>query len=352
MIVLTIKKGVTGFNNADIEGQVKAELIAEDFTIFLNEFHSYSEPYDDPMDAWLHKCYAEVKTQRKYFDYKSQPYFSPSSANSCNRELYEKIMRAKRDEEDVIPHRRRWTAIGTAIGDTIQRELLLAERHFKKFTGKEPMFKVARTEKGYPFFEDFVRVLEVVEHKGKRFALHGTCDGILIYVDPVTGEQLRVGLEIKSKQTTYAQTSIHSMKAPKTDHVKQCVCYSMMYGVDLYIILYVNTSHKSWFMSLEDLQTHPDIRAFGVYITQDMKNEVLDKFAHVVDCVERKAPPALDLSKWTFNNFKTACARSLTDAELLNLEEQLQRIKASKMPDWLKKQYAGTLHQIKELRNV
>lgn len=349
---MKINKGVTGFNSSDIEGQVKAELIAEDFTRFLNEFHSYSEPYDDPMDAWLHKCYAEAKGTRKYFDYKSQPYFSPSSANSCDRELYEKILRAKRDEEDVVPHRRRWTAIGTAIGDTIQRELLLAERHFKKFTGKEPMFKVERTEQGYPFFEDFVRLLKVVEHKGKRFALHGTCDGVLKYVDPATGEVLRVGLEIKSKQTTYAQTSIHSMREPKEDHVKQAVCYGIMYDVDYYIVLYVNASHKSWFMTLQDLETHPDIRAFGVYITDEMKNAVLDKFANVVEAVEFKAPPKLDLSKWTFNNFKKACALSLTESELADLKEQLGRIQKSRMPDWLKRQYNNTLEQIKGFRDA
>lgn len=351
---MEIKKGIKfseEFGVEDINNQAQAELIAEDFTAYLNEFHSYNQPYDDPMDAWLHQCYADVKRKKVFHDFKTQPHFSPSSANSDDRELYAKVLKAKRDETDGSPIRRRWTALGTAVGDVYQRELLLGERHFKKFTGKDPRFTIERTEAGYPAFEDFIKVMKVIEHNGKRFSLFGTGDGIMRYISD-DGEILRVGLEVKSKQTTYAQTSHSSMTAPKEDHVKQCVCYSIMYDVDFYVILYVNTAKKGWFMDEADQAKYPDIRAFGVYITESMKQEVLDKFANVLDAVENEAPPKLDLSKWTFNNFKSEIARSLTEEELLDIEQQNKRIQASRMPAWLKRQYEGTVTEIKALRAV
>lgn len=347
-----IKKGLNGsqeFNHDDIDKQVQAEVIAEDFLDYLNEFHNYIQPYDDPLDAWLHGAYAKVKAKRVYHDFKSQPHFSPSSANSCDRELYAKVLKAKRDESDGNPVRRRWTALGTVVGDLMQREVLLAERHFEKFTGKKPRFKMERTPEGYPAFEDFIKTMKVIEHNGQRFSLFGTGDGILHYKND-DGEVLRVGLEIKSKQTTYAQTSYHSMQEAKEDHVKQCVCYSIMYDVDFYIIVYVNTAKKGWFMNEEDIAKYPDIRAFGVYITNEMKNEVLDKFANVIVAVKEGKPPRLTLGKYTFNNFKNAIAPTLTDEEIADIDEQLERINASRMPQWKKKQFNEAVADIKERR--
>jgi hypothetical protein len=89
---------------------------------------------------------------------------------------------------------------------------------------------------------------------------------------------------------------------------KQCVAYSIMYGVDYYIILYVNTAKKAWVMSDADYEATPDIRAFGFEITDADRIELLDSFAEIARCINEDIPPALDLSRWTFNNFKTACA--------------------------------------------
>jgi hypothetical protein len=331
--------------------QQRADAIAGQFIQYINEFHSYEQPYDDPLDLELHTLYAETLKRRKYFDFKTQPHFSPSSANSCERELYMKVLKSKRDARSVQPHQRRWTSIGTGIGDTIQREILLAERHYKKFTGEEPKFTFERTERNEPAFEDFVKTMKVITHKGKTFSLFGTCDGIMLYKTE-TGETLRVGLEIKSKQTTYAQTSFNSMQSAKEDHVKQAVCYSMMYNVDYYIILYVNASHKSWSMSITDYEKYPDIRAFGVFITDEMRTAVLDKFARILMHVEMEIPPKLELDKFTFNNFKTACVESLTEDEIEDIRISIERINKSRMPDWKKRQYNQTLSEIEDILNV
>ncbi len=93
---------------------------------------------------------------------------------------------------------RRWRF----IGDAIQRNILLAERHYEKFTGEDPCFRIERTKDGFPAFEDLVKTRKIIEHNGQRFSLIGMCNGILEYTEE-HGVVTRVGLEIKLKQTSY-----------------------------------------------------------------------------------------------------------------------------------------------------
>lgn len=322
--------------------------IAQDFTEFLDTFHSYREPYDSKMDAWLHELYANVLRKYQRLDFKSV-YFSPSSANSCPRELYVKAKKARKDDEDVKPWRRRWTAQGTSLGDWLQREVLLAERHYEKFTGERPRFGMSRTEAGEPFFEDFVKTQRFFEHNGQRFSLLGTCDGVLEYVND-DGEIIRVGLECKSKQTTAAQTSLHSMREPKEDHVKQITCYSLMYDVDYYLVIYVNASKKAWNMTKEEYEKTPDVRVFGVEITEDMKREVLDNFAAITEAVATGEAPKLDIERFGFNNFKTACALDLSDEEVTEIRKQASLAMKSSLPEWKKKKYLEAYEFIVDTR--
>jgi hypothetical protein len=256
-----------------------------------------------------------------------------------------------RDEDVVKPWQRRYTARGTAVGDWLQRELLLAERHYEKFTGDKVPFKIARTDEGTPFFEDFVKTQKFIEHNGQRFSLFGTCDGVLEYVSEETGEIKRIGLEIKSKQTSYSETGYMRMKGPKADHVKQVTCYDLMYGpLDGYLIVYVNCSIKAWFMADEEHEKAPDFRVFGVDITDEMKLEILDKFAYVTKCVEEGTPPALDLETFRFNNFKRSCAKSLTDDEFELLKAQVKRLMRSGLPQWKKDSCYEAFEFIREVR--
>ena len=270
------------------------------------------------------------------------PYFSPSSANSCKRELYEKVRGSKKDKTPTPPHQGRWKRIGTAIGDVIQRDILFAERHYEKATGEAPRFTFERTEDGRPMFEDFAKKSHVIERGDKTFALYGTCDGIMRYISE-DGEMIRVGLEVKSKQTTSAQTSDYSTRnGPKEDHVKQCVCYSIMYGseaepIDYYIILYVNASKKSWEMDAADYAKNPDTKAFGIAINDQDRANVLDYFADVLESVRIGKAPKMDVEKFLFNNFKRACALSITDDEYEEIGRYVERVASSNLPDFKKR---------------
>ncbi|MEI4802012.1 crossover junction endodeoxyribonuclease RuvC [Bacillus sp. FJAT-51639] len=114
-----------------------------------------------------------------------------------------------------------------------------------------------------------------------------------------------------------------------------------MYDLDYYIVLYVNASKKAWNMSEEDYMKYPDFRAFGIAVTDEMRNEVLDKFASVVESV-KKQPPRLNVERWMFNNFKTACAQSLSDEEYEEIQTQVNRVKRSSLSDVKKAPYIGT----------
>ena len=309
--------------------------------------------YDDALDAQIHRWYADILTDksRKVWPARGMPYFSPSAANADPRSLYEKMRGAKKDNEDRPAFQGRWTRIGTAIGDTIQRDILFAEKHYARHYGENPEFSFVRNDRGEPMFEDFAKLNKIVEHAGRVFALFGTCDGVMETYVPELGRTVRIGLEIKSKQTTYSQTSEYSTRnGPKEDHVKQCVCYSVMYNVDFYVILYVNASKKSWMMTEDEYAKNPDIAAFGLHITDEMRTEVLDHFANIVTSAETGNPPKLDVDKWTFNNFKTACALSLSVAELVEIERKVTALQRSSLPDWKKRGPAEALAEIYRIR--
>lgn len=216
-------------------------------------------------------------------------------------------------------------------------------------------FSLERNEYGEPAFEDFIKTSARIEHNGQSFALYGTSDGIMRYVAD-DGAVLRVGLEIKSKQGTYSQTSgFQARKGPKEDHVKQCVCYSVMYGrpdapIDYYVILYVNASKKAWNMTPEDFAKTPDILAFGLHITDEMRSEVLDHFAGIVDAAKRGEAPELDLDKWLFSDFKKAVSLSLSEDELKAIRRKVAAIQRSSLPDKKKSEYAEIIRYIEEVR--
>lgn len=321
-----------------------AQEIADDFIEHLDEWYSLPETWDNELDTQISKWYANVPNV-----WPKRPYFSPSAATACPRELYYKAKRAPKDGFRKQPHQGRWTSIGTAIGDIIQRDILAMERNLEKKGSFAPRFRFERNEDGTPVFEDFAKRNVKVQHAGKTFYLYGTCDGIMKYVTE-DGEVLRVGLEVKSKQTTAAKTSFYSMRNPEEKHVKQCITYSKMYDVDYYVILYVNAAHKSWVYDDADYEKSPDIRAFGIYITQDDRDEVFDRFATILHSVDKNEPMPLDLDNFTFNNYKSAIAKDLTDEELTELRRIKDRAQQSNLPAFKKRGYVEAIELLEKLR--
>src|SRR5690625_3597992 len=323
----------------DLTTQIEGDLIA-----LLDDWFALPEVWDNELDAQIAKWYSNPPKV-----WPERPYFSPSSLGDCLRELYVKAKGAKRDQLRQQPHQGRWKKLGTLGGDMIQRELLAIERNYEKQTGNMPRFRFLRNDDGTPMLEDFAKTNKLVEQDGERFYLYGAPDGIMEYVTD-DGEKIRVGLEIKSKQTTPAQTSLHSMRKPDSSHARQIIAYSHMFDCEYYVILYVNYAKKGWFMSEGDYEKSPDIRAFCAKINDDHKREVFQKAVEVTRAVREDSPPKLDLEEWTFNNFKEACANDLSEEEVEELKGQVEQAKHSSLPRWRIANYVRAVEEIEELR--
>ncbi len=332
--------------------QQMADQIAQDFVDFLDEFHMYDQPYDDLMDAEFYEQYARVLREQSkwgYFNWKTapdgtpRPVFSPSAAGKSDRELYEKMQRSPKDQRTWTPNQRDWTGLGSQVGGYIQREVMLAERHFEKLTGKKPRFRFERTERNEPAFEHFVKKMHECEYDGEKFAIHGLPDGILEYITD-EGEILRVGLEVKSFQKSWSSFKAH--KEPKRDHELQTYCYSEMYGLDYVIILYHLTYGADW---NKDYRRN---KAYGRHITQANRDLVLSKFANLAKAKRTGIAPPVDLLSWGFNDYKTAIARSLTDEEYEQVKAQAKRGLKGNLPDWRKHQLYDAIEFIKDVREA
>lgn len=329
------------------QSDLSIELV-NDFITMMDAWHGAPEVWDDELDAQIHEMYADVLRNPPKLDWgpKGTKYLAPSSANSDARELYARLTGAPKDSGENQPHQGRWRRVGTAFGDVIQRDLLFIEKHFKNKLGKEPAYRPIKNQKGQPMWEQFAKKILNMDYDGVKVRILGQPDGILVH-----SSGLKVGLEIKSKQTTSSKTSAFSMKEPGIDHVKQVIAYSIMYDVDDYLIVYGNLSKKSWNMSKEDYEKNPDLRVFHVHVTDDMKEELMDYFADVIRAVEAKTPPKIELDKWTFNNYKTAIAKSLTEEEFTDVKKKISAVIKSNLSDRAKQDYLDAYNFIDNVRN-
>lgn len=353
-----IKKGLTDnpyeSTHENSHHDKVAKKLAKEFTTYLNNWHKLNIDDDLQVNKELFKNYIHAFDNPFEIDpsHKDIPMFRASGVGGCKREHYHRLKGDFIDNYDKVkytpPHQARWQRIGTRVGDMIQSDLLQAEKYYTtpepalgewttsdvkpkpKFTFERINFgdklpKPAKYKKPLivPHFEEFSTVSKVFTHNDTTFRLQGSTDGILIYKDEF-GATVRVLLEVKSKQTTYAQTGFKGLTKPNDSHLKQVIAYSLMFDIDYVLIIYVNCSKKAWTMSDEDLLKSPDIRVFGLYITDEMKDDLLEDLALTCVATKLNQPPKLDLDKWLFNEYKQVCATSLTEDELQEIKEYVE----------------------------
>ncbi|MFZ4454281.1 hypothetical protein [Salibacterium aidingense] len=320
--------------------------MAADFHAMIDNWHAVQPPFDDDLNALILRQQVDMFEKPTDFSFMKVPYFSPSSVGGCPRENYMRLKKAKKDVQDDLPFRGRWRRMGEKFGEMLQTDLLFIEKHYEKKLGEPPAFVPERTDEGYPAWEDFVGKLAKIEHNGTDVYLNGKPDGILRHVPT----DQRVGLEIKTKQSTAAMTGHYKMSGPDDKHVQQCTVYALMYDLSQFLLVYGNLSKKSFMMTQEDYEANPDLRVFHIEITDEMKTELLDELADIVRKVESGTPPALSLEGWLFNNFKTACAESLTADELEEIRSKVAKVRKSGIPEWKKRNYTDALADIERLR--
>lgn len=222
--------------------------------------------------------------------------FSPSSVDKCKRELFYKANRMRKDEQAMCPYQRRWTRNSTAVHEAVQRDLLYMEKLIPN-----PAFTVERmTEgkaKGLPAWEKNIQAYKLFEHNGQKFYLYGMMDGVLNYKDGS-----RIGFEFKTKSTK--QDTVHKMKSGSPSHIKQTVAYSLLFGIDEYLLTYESVAKDEWRAGVTAFN---DIKPIYVKVTEKQKLALLDKLAEVTEMYGNGELPDKETSKCFFCPYKVHC---------------------------------------------
>lgn len=287
--------------------------IATAFFYMMNDFHSL-DVYDNYKieSLLLEQTRLDIEGIKNRLPRRTDiVVFNPSSAGKCPRELFYKNSNIQEDGLNLFPYNKRWASNGTAVHSRIQRDLLYAQEYlqdcpFRVATAEELLGDDCKEErKGLPAWENNIFTTKEFEHKGVRFAIRGMSDGYLWHEDKL------VNLEIKTKSTTVAAVGTYSMKEPMQHHVMQCICYSLLFMGDPYedrtdtsVLFYESLAKDKWSSGAD---AKPDIRAFQINVTKEMRIKLLDKFAMVVDCINRGVPPFADTEHCLFCPYKGVC---------------------------------------------
>jgi len=294
---------------------------------------------DDPIMLDWHRNFADI-LERGVQAPPVRKWIRPSMVGADEQAIWMHLHGYKPDtfllDEPQDEVHTRWQAIGTVVGDMWQRQILAAEYWTKK--GKAQVdFAFERVWSGngdnrqYPMFEEFAR--KYVELGG--VPVWGTCDGILQYTPPEDGlgrdyKGLRIGFEVKSKQTTNASTGTYKMKGAEAKHIQQIKTYALMYDLDYYFILYQNCSKKGWAQDEETKTKYPDVRVFGVYFSPEDKKSHMEYLKNIWRLKDTEDKPPLNPLNWTFNSHKISVIANMTTEEYEALMDEVSRIDFSK----------------------
>ncbi|EAE4163794.1 TPA_asm: hypothetical protein GYJ08_05670 [Listeria monocytogenes] len=320
--------------------------MAQDFLDQQNKWYAKPNIFDDNLQKQIYRWYLQFPKPSADW---SKPYFTPSSAGASDLDLWLKAKKYRKDTEGQKPWQGRWTATGSQISTMLQEQLLFQDKHYEKSIGEKAKFRNEYLPNGLPRFEQAASTYRFIEHNNQNIQIMGLPDGIAVYTDD-NGNKHRVLIEYKTKSTTSARTSEYSMREAEEKHFKQVVTYSALFDIDYAIIVYLNLSKKSWFMSDQEFEKNPDLRAFGYKITQEDRGEVLTKFSKVLDMVDKNKKPKFNLDEYAFSNFKTATAKSLTAEEFDEVKAFVKRALKSGIAEYKKEQYFDAFEDIKERR--
>lgn len=278
----------------------RGEELASSIVNHFNKINSIEPLWDDKEieTLLLRQKEYEVSLIGEKPDYpKDLPRFSPSSADKTDMELFLKNVKVKRDTTTMTPWQKRWTENSTGVHEARQRNLLYGEKFLKNpdFTVEKIVDKDNPLRNGLPAWEKPLEGWKIVEHNGYKMVVTGMMDGILHYKDGS-----RVGFEFKTKSNSVAQ--IKQLKESAPHHRKQCIAYSILFGIDEFLLTYESVAKDKW-KTAED--GRPDMKAFYIKVTERQRKELLDKWAGVCEYVENgELPPMVDYENIMFFPYK------------------------------------------------
>ncbi|AXF39885.1 hypothetical protein BMBphi_gp037 [Bacillus phage vB_BthS_BMBphi] len=363
------KKGQAFDEVKVVPQEVFIQKLADKFKSQMDSFFRKNLGDDPIMKEWHRSFYLMMEKGTEYPPVKQ--WLRPSMVGADEQQIwlqlhgYKSDQQLSEDPQDEV--HTRWQAIGTQIGDMWQRQILAAEHWTKK--GKAQVdFRFERktvetypndggfspVKEKFPYFEEFAREY----HEIDGVPVWGTCDGILNYMEysEEAGEHLpstRIGFEVKSKQTTNASTGTYKMKTYEEKHRQQILTYALMYDLDYYFILYQNCSKKGWTQDEETKTKYPDVRVFGIYITEEDKAKHRDYLHSLWALQTAEDKPPLNPLKWQFNSHKISAIVNMDNTEWDVLVREVNRIDKSKEYTTFEKKCAWQcLEEVRQARET
>lgn len=224
--------------------------------------------------------------------------FSPSGVDKCNRELFFKLSEHfEEDEFTMTSQQKRWVRNGSAVHKAIQSDFA----YMLKYHPDAP-FQIHKTKDNKFSWERNTRKVVKINHNGVEFQLYGMMDGLLKHVP--SGEL--IGFDAKTKSTSIAAVGDYLLRKPQDSNVQQMVGYSIIFGINKFIIYYESLAKDGWNKGDE---ARKDTKSFVIEVTEEMRQSLLDKLSEVIKDVQNKNLPDKNLDKCLFCNFKNECVK-------------------------------------------
>jgi hypothetical protein len=313
----------------------------------------YSSPASGFYDDAISRRFYEQKL--RYLRYTPYPNdglvtFGASGTAMCDRQLVFKNARdIKPEKSDDIPFRGRQRRQGTAIIDYVQLDIV----HMRKRLGAAVKFTMAErltpgnVDHNEWDFEDAAQERKVFEYDGVKFAITAKPDGKFVY-EP---DGSRIIFEYKTKASGLrAMNGKLDYKGAQDDHQRQVTAEALVFGIDETLIVYESTQKPAWFddaesssvtkgqKTWEDGKPRPDLRAFYVRCTEEMKSALLSDLARQAALVyEQRANGAIpdvtveSTNRCGFCQFSEHCKSTLTADNLARLQRMESAMSSSMM---------------------
>lgn len=292
-----------------------AQKLADEFTEQINLYYRTASSYHDP--EILRQFYENKLKNLAKGVQRNDPdivTFAVSGTDKCDLEVWYKHKGAPKDEQIKEPYQGRWQRNGSAVIEFLQIDML----HFEQVLGDDAKFVLDRIEDGSPAFEDNVFTRREFNVGGVKFVLQGKPDGILVY----RPDGIRVGFEYKTKQSGLHNINPYKLQAPERHHFSQLIASSLLFGVDIWLIMYESLQKPNWH---DGADAKPDFLVLPVVITESDKERLLAKLAQQAKYVYQDQRPWIDPDRCVFCEYKTHCAASVTEEEwqwLMEVEER------------------------------
>lgn len=347
---------------AESSAKKRGDTLVREFLAQLDAY--YASPASSFYDDAISRRYYEQKLRYlRYIPYPDDGLitFGASGTNMCDRQLSFKNANIRVEKSDDLPFRGRQRRSGTAIVDYLQLDIV----HMPKRLSKAAKFRMA--EHSIPsddpdepatyytewYFEESAQTRRVFTHPHPEtgelvtFAITAKPDGILDY----TPDGRRILFEYKTKASGLrAMNGKLDYKGAQDDHKRQVTAESLVFGLDDVIIAYESTQKPAWFddadnsgvtkgqKTWENGKPRPDIRAFYVEVTEDMRNALLSDLARqaalVYESKRTGCVPAVTVDMTQscgFCAYGAHCRATLTEGNRALLERVEAQMAASHM---------------------